>query len=99
MKIVVTGAAGHVSRPLTELLLEKRHDVTVVGRNPKNLERLVRLGAKAAIGDLGDIPFLRPLVGGGTRRDGVTSRLRLKNGRFEPSNPSVDVFQRIGIHR
>ena len=41
----------------------------------------------------------RPLVGGGTRRDGVTSHLRLNNGRFEPFNPSVDVFQRIGIHR
>src|SRR6266403_2733689 len=41
----------------------------------------------------------RPLVGGATRRDGFTSYLRLKDGRFEPSNPSVDVFQRIGIHR
>jgi hypothetical protein len=41
----------------------------------------------------------RPLVGRGTRRDGLTSHLRLKNGRFEPFNPSVDVFQRIGIHR
>jgi uncharacterized protein YbjT (DUF2867 family) len=29
MKFVVTGAAGHVSRPLTERLLEKRHDVTM----------------------------------------------------------------------
>jgi uncharacterized protein YbjT (DUF2867 family) len=43
MKFVVTGAAGHVSRPLTERLLEKWHDVTVVGRNPKNLEGLVKL--------------------------------------------------------
>jgi uncharacterized protein YbjT (DUF2867 family) len=58
MKFVVTGAAGHVSRPLTELLLEKWHDVTVVGRNPKNLEGLVKLGAKSAIGDMGDVPFL-----------------------------------------
>jgi uncharacterized protein YbjT (DUF2867 family) len=58
MKFVVTGAAGHVSKPLTGLLLEKGHDVTVVGRNPKNLDGLVRLGAKAAIGDMGDVPFL-----------------------------------------
>jgi len=41
----------------------------------------------------------RPLVGRGTRRDGLASHLRLNNGRFEPFNPSVDVFQRIGIHR
>jgi hypothetical protein len=41
----------------------------------------------------------RPLVGRGTWRDRLTSYLRLKYGRFEPSNPSVDVFQGIGIHR
>jgi len=58
MKFVVTGAAGHVSKPLTELLLEKGHDVTVVGRNRKNLEGLAKLGAKTAIGDMGDVPFL-----------------------------------------
>jgi uncharacterized protein YbjT (DUF2867 family) len=58
MKFVVTGAAGHVSKPLTELLLKKGHDVTVVGRSPKNLEGLVKLGAKTAIGDMGDVPFL-----------------------------------------
>ena len=58
MKFVVTGAAGHVSKPLTELLLKKGHDVTVVGRSPKNLEGLVKLGAKTAIADMGDVPFL-----------------------------------------
>jgi uncharacterized protein YbjT (DUF2867 family) len=58
MKFVVTGAAGHVSKPLTELLLQKGHQVTVVGRKPENLADLVKLGATAAIGDLADIPFL-----------------------------------------
>jgi len=58
MKFVVTGAAGHVSKPLTEHLLEKGHNVTVVGRNPKNLEGLVSLGAETAIGDMGDVQFL-----------------------------------------
>src|SRR5260370_8137367 len=58
MKFVVTGAAGHVSKPLTEHLLEKGHNVTVVGRSPKNLEGLVRLGAETAIGDMGDVQFL-----------------------------------------
>lgn len=58
MKFVVTGAAGHVSKPLTEMLLKKGHDVTVVGRSAKNLEGLAKLGAKPAIGDLGDLPFL-----------------------------------------
>jgi uncharacterized protein YbjT (DUF2867 family) len=68
MKFVVTGAAGHVSKPLTEVLLKKGHDVTVVGRSPKNLEGLVKLGAKTAIGDMGDVPFLRETF---KRADGV----------------------------
>jgi uncharacterized protein YbjT (DUF2867 family) len=58
MNFVVTGAAGHVSRPLTELLIEKGHDVTVVGRNPRNLRSLVKRGATTAIGDMGDVSFL-----------------------------------------
>lgn len=58
MKFVVTGAAGHVSKPLTEMLLEKGHQVTVVGRKPQNLNDLVKLGATAAIGDMADVPFL-----------------------------------------
>jgi hypothetical protein len=44
--------------PMTELLLQKGHDVTVIGRSPKNLEGLIKLGAKTAIGDMGDVPFL-----------------------------------------
>src|SRR5580704_16980565 len=68
MKFVVTGAAGHVSKPLTVLLLKKGRDVTVVGRSPKNLEGLVKLGAKTAIGDMGDVPFLRETF---KRADGV----------------------------
>lgn len=58
MKFVVTGAAGHVSKPLTELLLARGHEVTVIGRNAENLAGLVRLGAKEAVGHLEDVPFL-----------------------------------------
>ena len=58
MKFVVTGAAGHISKPLTKNLLMLGHDVTVVGRNPKNLKGLIDLGANATIGDMADVPFL-----------------------------------------
>ncbi len=58
MRFVVTGAAGHVSRPLTELLLARGHKVTVVGRKPENITGLVKLGAKAAVGDIQDVTFL-----------------------------------------
>ncbi len=58
MKFVVTGAAGHVSKPLAELLLSNKHEVTVISRKAENVAELVRQGAKAAIGDLQDVPFL-----------------------------------------
>jgi uncharacterized protein YbjT (DUF2867 family) len=58
MKFVVTGAAGHISKPLTKRLLANGHDVTVIGRNLKNLEELVSIGANAAVGDMAGVPFL-----------------------------------------
>lgn len=67
-KFVITGGAGNVSKPLSEILLSKGHDVTVVGRNPENLAGLVKLGAKAAIGDLSDANFLSATFNGA---DGV----------------------------
>jgi uncharacterized protein YbjT (DUF2867 family) len=58
MRFVVTGAAGHVSKPLTELLLGRKHEVTVIGRNGENVAELKRQGAKSAIGDIQDVHFL-----------------------------------------
>jgi uncharacterized protein YbjT (DUF2867 family) len=58
MKIVLTGAAGNITRPLSETLLANGHDVTIIGRNAENLEPLTSRGAKAAIGSIEDISFL-----------------------------------------
>jgi uncharacterized protein YbjT (DUF2867 family) len=58
MRFVVTGAAGHVSKPLTEILLGRKHEVTVIGRNAENVAELKRQGAKVAIGDIQDVHFL-----------------------------------------
>jgi uncharacterized protein YbjT (DUF2867 family) len=68
MKFVVTGSAGHVSKPLTELLLRKGHDVTVVGRKAEHLAGLVKLGATPAVGDMRDVSFLKGIFKG---TDGV----------------------------
>jgi len=68
MKFVVTGGAGNVSKPLTELLLRRGHEVVVVGRSEENLKSLVAQGAKAAIGDLADVAFLTKTFNGA---DGV----------------------------
>jgi uncharacterized protein YbjT (DUF2867 family) len=52
MKFVVTGSAGHVSKPLTELLLRKGHEVTVVGRKAENLEMFETLGTGLLFEDI-----------------------------------------------
>lgn len=58
MKYVITGGAGHISKPLTEALLAAGHQVTVIGRSAANLQKLVKKGATAAIGTVEDTAFL-----------------------------------------
>ncbi len=58
MKYIITGGAGHISKPLTLQLLKAGHDVTVIGRSAANLTELTEAGAKAAIGSLNDVEFI-----------------------------------------
>jgi uncharacterized protein YbjT (DUF2867 family) len=59
MNYVITGGAGHISKPLAEKLLKAGHTVTVIGRNAENLKPLTDQGAKAALGSVDDLPFLK----------------------------------------
>jgi uncharacterized protein YbjT (DUF2867 family) len=59
MKYVLTGGAGHITKPLAEKLLAGGHHVTVIGRNAENLKPLTEKGAKAAIGSVEDVNFLK----------------------------------------
>jgi uncharacterized protein YbjT (DUF2867 family) len=58
MKYVITGGAGHISKPVVEKLLAGGHLVTVIGRNAANLKELVDKGATAAVGSVDDVKFL-----------------------------------------
>jgi uncharacterized protein YbjT (DUF2867 family) len=58
MKYVVTGGAGHITKPLAEKLLAAGHEVTVIGRDAAKLQSLVEKGAKAAVGSVEDPSFL-----------------------------------------
>ncbi|WP_027379753.1 NmrA family NAD(P)-binding protein [Chryseobacterium daeguense] len=58
MKIIVTGSLGNISKPLTEELLAKGHDVTVISSSPERQSEIESLGAKAAIGKMEDVDFL-----------------------------------------
>ncbi len=58
MKIVLTGSLGHISKPLTETLVKKGHEVTVISSKPDKQKDIEALGATAAIGSVDDADFL-----------------------------------------
>ncbi len=68
MKYVITGGAGNISGPLSEKLLNAGHEVTVISRNGEHLRSIIAQGAKAAIGSVEDIEFLKKTFAGS---DGV----------------------------
>jgi uncharacterized protein YbjT (DUF2867 family) len=58
MKFIVTGSLGNISKPLTQLLIEKGHDVTVISNDGQKVGKIEALGARAAIGSVQDPNFL-----------------------------------------
>lgn len=64
MKIVVTGSLGHISKPLTETLVRKGHEVTVISSKNERKPAIEALGARAAIGTMEDAGFLTQTFAG-----------------------------------
>ncbi|MGQ0740309.1 MAG: NAD(P)H-binding protein [Bacteroidota bacterium] len=64
MKYVITGGAGNISKPLTEKLLNAGHEVTIISRSADNIKLLTDKGAKAAIGSVEDVEFLKKTFAG-----------------------------------
>jgi len=58
MKLIITGSLGNISQPLTEILVARGHDVTVISSDAKKQSAIEMLGASAAIGSIGDVDFL-----------------------------------------
>lgn len=58
MKITITGSLGNISKRLTEQLVQKGHDITVISHNQDKAGAIETLGAKAAIGSLDGHDFL-----------------------------------------
>src|SRR5438552_3100364 len=58
MKIILTGSLGHIGKPLTKELVQKRHAVTVISSEPDKQKSIEALGATAAIGKMEDADFL-----------------------------------------
>lgn len=58
MNIVLTGSLGNIGKPLTKILIEKGHSVTVISSNADRQKDIEVLGASAAIGKMQDADFL-----------------------------------------
>lgn len=59
MNYVITGGAGHISKPIVLGLLTENQSVTVVSRNEANVAELAAAGAKTAIGSVEDADFVK----------------------------------------
>jgi uncharacterized protein YbjT (DUF2867 family) len=64
MKYVITGGAGHISKPITESLLAAGHQVKVIGRNEDHLHELKAKGAETSIGTVEDGAFVSKAFAG-----------------------------------
>ena len=58
MKIIITGSLGHISKPLTETLVQKGHAIVVISSKSEKEKDIQALGATAAIGTMEDVDFL-----------------------------------------
>jgi len=58
MNIVLTGSLGHISKPLTQILVQKGHSVTVISSKAERQKEIEASGAKIAIGTMEDVEFL-----------------------------------------
>jgi uncharacterized protein YbjT (DUF2867 family) len=86
MKIIVTGSLGHISKPLTQELVQKGHSLTVISSKAERKQDIEALGAKAAIGSVEDVQFL---INTFTGADAVYCMLP-PGGMF--SDPAFDVM-------
>jgi uncharacterized protein YbjT (DUF2867 family) len=64
MKYVITGSLGNISKPLAEKLVRAGHQVTVISSQESKRAAIVQIGAKAAIGSVEDLSFLRETFAG-----------------------------------
>lgn len=93
MKLVMTGSLGHVGRPLTQELVQRGHDVTVVSSADNRRAEIEALGAKAAIGLLDDAAFLTATL------RGADALFLLIGGSGGLGDPGFDIdahFRHIG---
>ena len=64
MKIVITGSIGNIGKPLTQQLVQRGHDVTVITSKSAKQAEIELLQAKPAVGTFFDVDFLSETFAG-----------------------------------
>jgi nucleoside-diphosphate-sugar epimerase len=64
MNYTITGSLGHISQPIVKKLISEGHNVTVVTSNMNKQSEIEKLGAKAAVGSVYDLVFLKSAFSG-----------------------------------
>ena len=88
MNIVITGSLGRISKPLTEELISKGHNVTVISSKAERVGEIEALGSRAAIGSLEDAAFLAKTFTG-------ADIVYLMEPPFHFTDPSIDIIESV----
>lgn len=72
MKIIITGSLGNISKPLAKELIAKDHNVTIISSKLGRQQEIEALGAKAALGSVEDLEFLKTAFAGADAVYGMT---------------------------
>jgi uncharacterized protein YbjT (DUF2867 family) len=94
MKVVVTGSLGHISKLLTEELMQKGHQVTVITSKAEKQKDIEDLGANAAVGDLEDARFLEAAFNGAD----VAYCMIPPNNYFDQNLDLLDYYRRVAAN-
>lgn len=94
MKVIVTGSLGHISRTLSQELIQKGHTVTVVSSKPSRQQEIKALGATAAIGSLEDLTFLASTFS----RAGAVYTMVPPNNYFDHSLDLLAYYEQLGVN-
>lgn len=94
MKIVITGSLGHISKPLTQSLVQQGHHVTVISSKADKQKEIEALRATAAIGSLEDPAFITRTFAGA---DAVYTMVP-PNNYFDHNLDLLAYYRRLGRH-
>ncbi|MCW3466128.1 NAD(P)H-binding protein [Chitinophaga nivalis] len=95
MHIVLTGSLGNIGQPLTQTLVQKGYQVTVISSKAERQQDIEALGAKAAIGTIGDVDFLSATFKGADIVY-VMETLDMAGSFFDPAVDFIAAINQIG---